>query len=160
MSFAAINMVDRVESERSRTNAMLRIQQQRDAKAARSYYRGRGEYYLGISQELPATWGGKGAQLLGLGGEVGRAEFDALCDNRTPGGGKLTARDRAGRTVGYDFNFHCPRSLSLLFCLNGDAAILAAFRSALAATLGEMEQAMQTRVRKGRAMADRVTANM
>ena len=121
---------------------------------------GRGEYYLGISQELPATWGGKGAALLGLGGEVDRVAFDGLCDNRTPDGGRLTARDRAGRTVGYDFNFHCPKSLSLLFCLNGDAAILAAFRSALATTLEEMEAAMQTRVRKSRAMADRVTGNM
>ena len=139
---------------------MLRIQQQTSSKAARSYYRGRGEYYLGISQELPATWGGKGAALLGLAGEVSRAEFDALCDNRTPDGGRLTARDRAGRTVGYDFNFHCPKSLSLLFCLNGDAAILTAFRLALAATLEEMEQAMQTRVRKAGAMADRVTGNM
>ena len=139
---------------------MLRIQQQTSSIAARSYYRGRGEYYLGISQELPATWGGKGAAMLGLAGEVGRAEFDALCDNRTPDGGRLTARDRAGRTVGYDFNFHCPKSLSLLFCLNGDAAILAAFRSALAATLEEMEAAMQTRVRKGGAMADRTTGNM
>lgn len=139
---------------------MLRIQQQTSSAAARSYYRGRGEYYLGISQELPATWGGKGAARLGLSGEVERADFDGLCDNRTPDGSRLTPRDRAGRTVGYDFNFHVPKSLSLLFCLNGDATILAAFRSALAATLADMEAAMQTRVRKGGAMADRVTGNM
>ncbi len=139
---------------------MLRIQQQTSSKAARSYYSSRGEYYLGISQELPSTWGGKGAMLLGLAGEVAREEFDALCENRTPDGGRLTARNRAGRTVGYDFNFHCPKSLSLLFCLNGDVAILTAFRSALAATLEEMEQAMQTRVRKRGVMDDRTTGNM
>ena len=139
---------------------MLRIQQQTSSKAARSYYSSRGEYYVGIAQELPATWGGKGAAMLGLAGEVERADFDALCDNRTPDGSRLTPRDRAGRTVGYDFNFHCPKSLSLLFGLAGDAIILVAFRAALAATLAEMERAMQTRVRKAGAMADRVTGNM
>ena len=139
---------------------MLRINQQKDANVARSYYASKAEYYLGASQELPGTWGGLAAQRLGLAGEVAKAAFDALCDNHNPDtGGKLTARNRAGRTVGYDFNFHCPKSLSLLFCLGGDAAILAAFRAALALTMAEMEEAMQTRVRKAGQMADRVTGN-
>src|SRR5882724_3186637 len=101
---------------------MLRINQQKDAKAARSYYTSKAEYYLGASQELPGTWGGKAAERLGLVGEVSKLAFDALCENRNPATGcKLTARNRDGRTVGYDFNFHCPKSLSVLFCLTGDA---------------------------------------
>ena len=138
---------------------MLRIIQQTDAKAARSYYTSKAEYYRGGSQELPGTWGGLAAQRLGLDGEVAKADFDALCGNRNPAGGKLTARDRKGRTVGYDFNFHVPKSLSLLYALAGDETILAAFRQALTLTLAEMEQAMQTRVRKQGQMADRVTGN-
>ena len=140
---------------------MLRINQQKNAAAARSYFTtpSRGEYYAGACQELPGTWGGKSAALLNLVGEVAQADFDALCNARTPDGGRLTARNRAGRTVGYDFNWHCPKSLSVLFGLTGDPAILDAFRSALATTLEEMERAMQTRVRKAGAMADRTTGN-
>jgi conjugative relaxase-like TrwC/TraI family protein len=141
---------------------MLRINQQKDANAARSYYTSKAEYYRGgqQEQELPGTWGGAAAERLGLDGEVAKAAFDALCDNRNPAtGGKLTARDRKGRTVGYDFNFHVPKSLSLLYALAGDENILAAFRQALSLTLAEMEQAMQTRVRKAGQMGDRVTGN-
>ena len=91
---------------------MLRINQQNNAAAARSYYTSRAEYYRGGSQELPGTWAGSAAGRLCLAGEVAKADFDALCDNRNPAGGKLTARDRKGRTVGYDFSFHVPKSLS------------------------------------------------
>ena len=139
---------------------MLRINQQKDAAAARSYFTSRAEYYRGGSQELVGTWGGLAAQRLGLQGEASPLAFAALCGNRNPAtGGKLTARDRKGRTVGYDFNFHLPKSLSVLYALAGDETILAAFRLALALTLAEMEQAMQTRVRKAGQMADRVTGN-
>ena len=140
---------------------MLRIQQQTDAKAAGSYYNSRAEYYLGDGQELPSSWGGLAAERLGLFGHVQKADFDALCENRNPETGeRLTARNRAGRTVGYDFNFHPPKSLSVLYALTGRAELLDAFRSALALTMQEMEQAMQTRVRKAGAMDDRVTGNM
>ena len=139
---------------------MLRINQQKNSAAARSYFTSRSEYYAGASQELPGTWGGKAAAFLGLAGDVAKADFDALCGNRNPQtGGKLTARDRKDRTVGYDFNLHCPKSLSVLFGLTGDPAILDAFKLALALTLAEMELAMQTRVRKAGAMADRITGN-
>jgi conjugative relaxase-like TrwC/TraI family protein len=140
---------------------MLRIQQQTCSAAARSYYTSRAEYYLGDAQELPSIWGGQAAEGLGLFGQVERADFDALCENKNPEtGGKLTARNRSGRTVGYDFNFHPPKSLSVLYALTGRAELLDAFRSALASTVAEMEEAMQTRVRKRGQMTDRVTGNM
>ena len=149
-----------VGRNQSPARSVLRINQQKNSAAARSYFTARAEYYAGASQELPGTWGGKAAAMLGLGGEVAKPAFDALCQNQHPDTGeRLTARNRPGRTVGYDFNFHCPKSLSVLFGLTGDAAILDAFRLALAETLAEMEQAMQTRVRKAGQMADRVTGN-
>lgn len=139
---------------------MLRINQQNNVAAARSYYISKGEYYLGGNQELPGTWTGKAAGRLGLVGEVAKDDFDGLCGNIRPDGGKLTPRTRADRTVGYDFNFHSPKSLSVIFGLNGDPAILEAFRRALDQTLAEMENAMLCRVRKSGQMTDRVTANM
>ena len=39
------------------------------------------------------------------------------------------------RVVGYDINFHAPKSLSLLYALTQDAEILKAFRSSVAETM-------------------------
>ena len=140
---------------------MLRINQQKNLVATRNYLTSSAEYYRGGQQELPGIWGGIGAGLLGLDGEVSKLAFAALCENRNPiTGGKLTLRDKKGRVLGYDFNFHCPKSLSILIALCGEEAILAAFRLALEQTLAEMEKHMQTRVRKNGQMTDRTTGNM
>jgi conjugative relaxase-like TrwC/TraI family protein len=40
-------------------------------------------------------------------------------------------RTRADRTVGYDFTFSVPKSVSLLYALSGDQDILDAFRDAV-----------------------------
>ncbi len=71
-------------------------------------------------------WG----QRLGLTGNVAQAAWDALCDNRNPKSGlPLTVRRKQDRTVGYDFNFHVPKSVSLLYGLTRDERILDAFRA-------------------------------
>ena len=46
-------------------------------------------------------WGGKGAEMLGLKGEVGRKDFVALVNNRWPGanGERLTARMNKTRWI-------------------------------------------------------------
>ena len=51
--------------------------------------------------------------------------------------------------MGYDFNFHPPKSLSVLYSLTKDERILDAFRESVNETmLLDMEPEMQTRVRK------------
>jgi conjugative relaxase-like TrwC/TraI family protein len=64
---------------------MLRIVQQSNAEAAKRYY-SQADYYLaeGEALELRGNWGGKGAAMLGLSGQVDRASFEALCDNLHP----------------------------------------------------------------------------
>ena len=58
--------------------------------------------------------------------------FDRLCDNLNPAdGSKLTVRTRADRTVGYDFTWSVPKSVSLLYAMSGDQGIMDAFRSAV-----------------------------
>ena len=80
-----------------------------------------------------------------------QAEWDALCDNQHPQTGKqLTARRQIGRTVGYDFNFHVPKSVSLLYAMTRDERLLDAFRDAVDGTMHDIEAEMATRVRKGR----------
>src|ERR1700722_3931153 len=136
---------------------MLRITQQDSAKDAKRYYAS-ADYY---SEEIVGLWGGEGARRLGLEGVVDKESFERLCDNRDPASGrKLTVRTRADRTVGYDFTWSVPKSVSLLYGMTGDQGILDAFRAAVAESMHDIESEMKTRVRKAGKDADRVTGNI
>src|SRR5271156_1146602 len=138
---------------------MIRITQQESAKGAKSYY-ATADYYS-EGQELVGAWGGKGAARLGLEGPVDKFSFDRLCDNLDPRTGKpLTVRTRSERTVGYDFTFSVPKSVSLLYAMSGDQDILGAFRAAVEETMREIEAEMKTRVRMGGKDENRTTGNM
>ncbi len=138
---------------------MIRITQQDSAKDAKRYY-ATADYYS-EGQELVGSWGGKGAVRLGLEGTVDKFSFERLCDNLDPRTGEpLTVRTRTERTVGYDFTFSVPKSVSLLYAMSGDQGIMDAFRSAVDETMREMEAEMKTRVRMGGKDEDRVTGNM
>ena len=142
---------------------MLRVVAHTSAAAAQQYYaKGlRREDYYSEGQELAGKWYGKAAARLGLSGSVTPEGFAALVDNRHPSTGeRLTARTKAGRTVGYDLNFHAPKSLSLLHALTGDKALVGAFREAVAETMAEIEAQVATRVRQRGAQADKVTGNL
>ena len=138
---------------------MIRISQQDSAAAAKSYY-SKADYYS-EGQELVGSWGGKGASRLGLSGTVDKDSFERLCDNLDPRTGEqLTVRTRAERTVGYDFTFSVPKSVSLLYAMSGDQDILGAFRGAVDETMREMEAEMKTRVRTGGQDINRTSGNM
>ena len=138
---------------------MIRVTQQDSAKAAKGYYTTADYYSEG--QELVGSWGGKGAARLGLEGTVDQFSFERLCDNLNPSTGEpLTVRTRTERTVGYDFTFSVPKSVSLLYAMSGDEGIMDAFRSSVDETMREMEAEMQTRVRKSGQDENRVTGNM
>ncbi len=138
---------------------MIRITQQDSAKAAASYY-ATADYYT-EGQEIVGSWGGKGALRLGLEGTVDKFSFERLCNNLDPRTGEaLTVRTRSERTVGYDFTFWVPKSVSLLYAMSGDQGIMDAFRGAVDETMREIETEMKTRVRKGRQDTDRTTGNM
>jgi conjugative relaxase-like TrwC/TraI family protein len=140
---------------------MLRITQQRHASAAKAYYAAKNADYYLEDQELVGAWGGIGTRLLGLEGTVGKAEFDLLCENRDPRTGeRLTPRRKSERTVGYDFTWSVPKSVSLLYALTEDKQLLDAFRQAVDETMRELEAEMKTRVRKGGRDVDRVTGNV
>ena len=137
---------------------MLRIIQNASPGGAKGYY-STADYYA-EGQELSGRWRGLAAERLGLTGKVGRNEWDALCDNKNPSTGKtLTARVRQNRTVGYDFNFHAPKSLSLLHAMTGDERLLSAFRESVDETMVEMERELKTRVRSGGRDEDRTAGN-
>jgi conjugative relaxase-like TrwC/TraI family protein len=62
--------------------------------------------------------------------------------------------------VGYDFNFHCPKSVSVAYEFTQDERILDAFKSSVNQTMREIESDMKTRVRKNGADENRITGNM
>ncbi|HEV8059414.1 MAG TPA: MobF family relaxase [Gemmataceae bacterium] len=139
---------------------MLRITQQNSAQGAKEYY-ATADYYS-EGQEIIGLWGGKTAKMLGLEGTVDKQAFDRLCDNLDPRDGTtpLTVRTRSQRTVGYDFTFSVPKSVSLLYARTGDYEILDAFRSAVDETMRDIESEMQTRVRSKGRDENRQTGNM
>jgi conjugative relaxase-like TrwC/TraI family protein len=142
---------------------MLRIIQSKSAAHAKSYFKeglSREDYYS-EGQEIAGTWNGKAAERLGLRATVSQDDFHALCDNLDPAtGARLTARTNSDRTIGYDFNFHSPKSATLLYSLTKDERILTACRGAVSDTMKEMETDMQTRVRIGGVQEKRETGNM
>ncbi len=119
------------------------------------------EDYYSEGQEVRGEWQGIAAERLGLSGAVDQKAFDALCENRKPGTDeRLTQRNKDNRIVGYDFNFHCPKSVSVAYEFTRDERILEAFKSAVNQTMREIETESKTRVRQNGADENRVTGNL
>lgn len=151
---------------------MLRITMNKSAAGAKKYYSE--EYYheghsmqhdyYAEGEHSIGKWGGKGAEQLGLTGNIRKEDFADLCDNMIPGTGKkLTVRNEAGRRVGYDFTFNASKSVSLAYTFGNDAEkkeLLEAFRSSVSETMGEIEKGMQTRVRGRGRNENRETGNI
>lgn len=138
---------------------MLRIIQNNSPSGARHYY-STSDYYID-GQEIPGVWRGNAARTLGLSGAIGKADWEALCDNLDPRNGeRLTVRVKGVRRVGYDLTFNPPKSVSLLYGLSGDERLLDAFRTSVAETMCDIEADAQTRVRRNGRNDDRTTGNL
>jgi conjugative relaxase-like TrwC/TraI family protein len=119
------------------------------------------DYYLKNSAEFPGLWHGRGAEMLGLSGQVDKESYFRLCDNLDPRtGDPLTLRTKANRRVMYDFTFNAPKSVTLAYELGGDERIEPAFQDAVRETMEEMENKMKVRVRALGHDEDRSTCNM
>ena len=168
---------------------MLRITTSHSAEAAKNYFDvalKTSDYYT----KDVGTWGGKGAEILELKGDVQRKDFVALANNRWPGanGKRLTARmnktrledviDKTGvptidpetgtvkkrevsnRRAGYDFTFSAPKSVSLYLAVNEDKVVEQMITEAVDETMAAIEARMETKVRKGYRHDNRLSPNM
>jgi TrwC relaxase len=126
---------------------MLRITNALSSKAATRYYNtslAQADYYA----EEPGFWGGKGAQRLGLVGQVTREQFGAIAENRDPRNReRLTVRTKDDRRAGYDFTFSVPKSVSLYVAMSGDRRVERMIMESFRETMTLIENAIQTRVR-------------
>jgi conjugative relaxase-like TrwC/TraI family protein len=142
---------------------MLRVVASVNASQAKQYYTqglSREDYYS-EGQEVIGEWQGLAAERLGLHGRVDQRSFDALTDNLIPGSDEsLTPRTKENRRVGYDFNFHCPKSVSVVYEHNRDERIFGAFKMSVTETMRELEADMKTRVRVQGQDGERNTGNL
>jgi conjugative relaxase-like TrwC/TraI family protein len=117
------------------------------AEGARKYFDAalkQSDYYT----REQGVWGGKGAERLGLRGQVTREPFLALASNKVPGKDEnLTVRTKEKRTAGYDFCYSVPKSVSIYLALTGDHAVELMINEAFRETMVDVEARMETRVR-------------
>lgn len=142
---------------------MIRMIQSSSAGHAKAYFSealSKSDFFLN-NQELPGQWQGKLAERLGLRGQTSKEDFFALCENKNPKlGSSLTAVTREDRRIGYDINFHCPKSVSILHVLTDDGEIVNAFTQSVTATMQLIEADSKTRVRKAGQNYDRTTGEL
>jgi len=142
---------------------MIRMIQSSSAGHAKAYFAdalSKADYYL-EDQELNGRIQGKLAERLGVDGVATKEVFFAFCENVNPKTGEpLTPRTKDERTTGYDINFHCPKSVSIVHALSQDDHVLSAFQDSVAETMRDIEADSKTRVRKGGKYDDRETGEL
>jgi conjugative relaxase-like TrwC/TraI family protein len=129
--------------------------------------------YYAEGERVAGRWQGRGAELLGLSGEVRTEQFEALREGCNPATGQfLRQRQSATRTAAdgstqshgrnlYDFTFSAPKSVSIMASkAGGDERLIEAHRIAVAEALVELETHAATRVRQNGANEDRTTGNV
>ena len=92
----------------------------------------------GGSNTEKSGWEGKGAELLGLTGEVTKDVFEKILNGELPDGEKVG--QVPNRQSGMDLTFSMSKSASVLALVSGDERILAAHWGAVRDTMGWVEE--------------------
>ncbi len=117
-----------------------------------SYYERDGYYAKDDPDHRAASaWAGKGAEALGLSGQVDPDTFAAILEGRVPDGPRLGRPGKDGEIVhrpGRDLTLSAPKSFSLAALVGGDARVTEAHGKAVERTLAWVEQrAVETRMK-------------
>jgi conjugative relaxase-like TrwC/TraI family protein len=127
--------------------------------------------YYDEHRRVQGEWQGRGAELLGLRGEVTREQFESVREGLHPETGEfLRPRHGADRTAVdgaeqskarslYDLTFSAPKTVSVQAIVGGDERLIAAHDAAVREALGEAERHAGTRVRLDGANENRTTGN-
>ena len=127
--------------------------------------------YYDEHRRVQGEWQGRGAELLGLRGNVTREQFEAVREGLHPETGEfLRPRHSADRTNGdgseqskarslYDLTFSAPKSISVQAMVGGDGRLVAVHDKAVREALAEAESYARSRVRMNGANENRTTGN-
>jgi conjugative relaxase-like TrwC/TraI family protein len=150
---------------------MLTIRAMSDGSGYSARHLQHSDYYA-EGERVIGQWQGRGAEMLGLAGEVQSEEFEALRQGLDPQSGEfLRQRHSADRTAAdgtthshgrnlYDFTISAPKSVSIMAKLGGDARLVEAHKKAVGETLTELEHRAASRVRRDQANDNRTTGNL
>src|SRR5207249_5727823 len=150
---------------------MLTIRAMSDGKGYSARHLENRDYYA-EGERVTGHWQGKGAEFLGLRGEVKSQQFEALRQGCHPATGEfLRQRQSADRVAAdgtplsrarnlYDFTISAPKSVSIMAILGGDSRLIQAHEKAVSEALQEVEAQAAARVRQNGANEDRTTGNL
>jgi len=150
---------------------MLTIRAMSDGTGYSTRHLEHSDYYA-EGERVIGHWQGRGAELLGLSGEITFEDFEALRQGLNPETREFlrqrhsadrTAPDGSTQSFGrhlYDFTISAPKSVSIMAVVGGDTRLVQAHRNAVSEALTELEAHAATRVRQDGANADRTTANL
>ncbi|AKM08887.1 MobF family relaxase [Croceicoccus naphthovorans] len=128
---------------------------------AASYYESAGEYYADGGQS-PSEWQGKGAEALGLSGDIDRDQFRDLLDGKVADQQLGTMREgKLEHRPGWDVTLSAPKSVSIMVEVAGDRRLIAAHGAAVKTALAHVEQHMSaTRIRDAGTVNREATGNL
>ena len=112
---------------------MLSVANVRTASGAASYFAA-DNYYTRADAERSGQWLGRGAESLGLRGQVDARQFEAVLKGLLPDGSRVGSDNRVHR-AGTDLTFSMTKSWSILALVGGDKRILDAYGAAVRETL-------------------------
>jgi conjugative relaxase-like TrwC/TraI family protein len=151
--------------------AVLTIRAMSNGQGYSSRHLEHSDYYA-EGERVIGQWQGRGAELLGLSGDVKAEQFEAIRQGLDPQTGEfLRQRQSADRVAAdgttqshgrnlYDFTISAPKSVSIVAELGGDDRLIEAHQKAVGEALKELESYAATRVRQDGANEDRTTGNL
>ncbi|MFM2411667.1 MAG: hypothetical protein RL481_2495, partial [Pseudomonadota bacterium] len=117
---------------------MLSVANVRTAGGAANYFAA-DNYYTRADADRSGMWFGKGAENLGLEGQIDAKTFGTVLKGFLPDGSRLGSDNKPHRP-GTDLTFSMPKSWSLIALVGGDTRILDAYGAAVKETLGWAEK--------------------
>lgn len=131
---------------------MLSIAKIGNTAQAATYYNSPDKYYDKDNADISSQWGGKGAELLGLSGEVNPEDFVRMLEGRINPEthlGRVAKGGEIEHVPGWDFTFSAPKSLSILALVGQDKRLIEAHVQATKLAMKYIEDNYaKTRIKK------------
>src|SRR5215469_2209773 len=150
---------------------MLTIRAMADGKGYSARHLEHSDYYA-EGEKVLGRWSGRGAELLGLTGEVRGEDFEAVRQGLEPASGEFLRQRHSADRVNdagevesrgrhlYDFTFSAPKSISVMAIVGGDDRLIRVHERAVSDALEELETHAAARVRLNGANEDRSTGSL